>query len=338
MNSDISRQIYEDEIRPWLPPRIIDCHAHVTLAHHMGPLSPERIASNWAMEVGLEQSWEQLSDNYRLLFGDLEVRALAFGGVFREVDIERNNSYVLEGLSRPELCAGALCVTRPEWNGGAVRRALERGFVGIKPYPDLAPQCTNEVSIFDFVPRAHLAALDEMGAILMLHLPRKRRLGDPDNIRELLEISDTYPRVKTIVAHIGRSFCLPTARKGLPSLAGRANMWFDTSANLNADVFAYAIETVGPDRILFGSDLPVTLMRGVREHVGEDYINYTDAPYSWNTNRKSPEEEAAYTYFLYEELRALIEAVRRTGGELDIMEMIMYSNAVGVGVGVARTQ
>lgn len=338
MNSTVSKDIYENEIGPWLPERIIDCHVHVTLAEHMGPISPERIAANWAMEVGLEQSWEQLADNYRLLFNDREVRALAFGGVFCEVDIESNNSYVLQGLSRPELCAGVLCVTHPEWDGEAVTRALMSGFIGIKPYPDLAAQGTNEVSIFDFLPRAHLAALDENGGILMLHLPRKRRLGDPDNLKELAEISDAYPRVRIIVAHIGRSFCLPAARRGLPGLAGRANMWFDTSANLNADVFEYAIETVGPDRILFGSDLPVTLMRGVREHVGDDYVNYTDAPYSWNTNRKSPEEEAAYTYYLYEELRALIEAVRRVGAGRDVMEMIMCSNAAALGIGEARIQ
>ena len=72
------------------------------------------------------------------------------------------------------------------------------------------------------------------------------------------------------------------------------------------------------------TDLPITLIRGVREYVGERYINFTDAPYSWNTDRKSPEGEARYTFFLYEELRALITALGRVGmGKA----AILYSNA-----------
>ena len=322
----VDARVYQDEIRPWLPDEIVDIHTHVVLAEHVAPISPERMAANWALEVGIEQSWEDLRENYRSLFADQRVTALAFGGVFQEVDIEASNSYVLSGANDPRNNALGLLVTRPEWDADVIAEAISQGFVGIKPYPDLAPQPTGEVSIFDFCPRSHLEALNELKGILMLHLPRAGRLGDADNIRELVELSESYPDIKLIVAHIGRSFCLPTARKGLPSLAKNESVYFDTSANLNADVFWYAIETVGADRLLFGSDLPITLMRGVREHIGEEYINHTDAPYSWNTNRKSPEEEAQYTYFLYEELRALIAAAQRSGIGKAGLEKILYSN------------
>ena len=275
----------------------------------------------------MQQSWDELRYNYSLLFPDRKVSSLAFGSVFRETDIERNNDYVLAGVKRQENRAAGLLVTRPEWDPTVISRAVRDGFSGIKPYPDLAPVESSEVSIFDFAPKEHLAALDETSGILMLHLPRAGRLADKDNIRELTEISQTYPSIKLIVAHIGRSFCLPTASKGLPSFVQAANIFFDTSANLNADVFQYALETVGPDRILFGSDLPITLMRGMREHLGDKYVNYTDAPYSWNVNRKSPSEEARYTYFLYEEIRAIITAMDRSGLGKEIAGKIFYSNS-----------
>ncbi len=51
---------------------------------------------------------------------------------------------------------------------------------------------------------------------------------------------------------------------GLPHFADDPGLYFDISANLNADVFHYALGTIGPERLLFGSDLPVTMMRGVR--------------------------------------------------------------------------
>jgi microsomal dipeptidase-like Zn-dependent dipeptidase len=322
----IDVQVYEEELLAWLPRQIIDCHVHVGLKEHCGAIAPERIAANWAIEVGADQTWQQLRSNLDMLFPEQEVHVLAFGVPFREVDLVQNNDYVLRGVLDPANRAAGLFVTRPEWDASLIELAMSRGFVGIKPYPDLAPHKNGEPSIFDFLPHAHLRVLDACGGILLLHLPRKRRLGDPDNIRELIEIHNMYSNIKIIVAHIGRAFCLPTAQKGLPHLVEYPRIFFDTAANLNADVFQYALEIIGPDRILYGSDLPITLMRGVREHLGENYINYTDAPYSWNVNRKSPNEEAKYTYYLYEEIKALIKAVQRAGLGMAEFEKIMRSN------------
>lgn len=304
------------------------------LAEHCGPITAERLKTNWALEVGVEQSWADLRQAYSTLFADREVRPLAFGGVFQETDIGRNNDYVLKGAQDARNLACALMVTKPEWDAEMIRQGLSAGYVGIKPYPDLALPSSTE-SIYEFLPKAHLDALDEASGILTLHLPRAGRLADLDNIRELLEITNQYPRIKMIVAHIGRSFCLPTAQAGLPQFVNSPGIFFDTSANLNSDVFRFALDTIGPDRILFGGDLPITTMRGVREHIGDNYINYTDAPYSWNVNRKSPEEEANYTYFLYEELRALIRAVEHGGFGRRAMEKIMYSNGAGILPGLA---
>jgi len=326
-NRPTDTQVYDNELLPWLPPRIIDCHVHIALKEHCGPIPPERVASNWAMEVGAEQSWEQLKECLQELFPRQQVSVLAFGVPFREINLELNNDYVLRGLSDSANMAQGLFVTRPEWDASLVDLAMERGFVGTKPYPDLAPRSSCEPGLYDFVPEAQLEVLNSRSGILMLHLPRQGRLADLQNISELLRMHRAYPRVKIIVAHIGRSFCLPTAQNGLPHFVDCPGIYFDTSANLNPHVFSYALETIGPGRMLYGSDLPITLMRGVRECVGETYVNYTDEPYSWNVNRKSPEEEARYTYYLYEEIRALIEAVRRTGMGKDALERIMYGNA-----------
>jgi uncharacterized protein len=335
IRKQLDQQVYNDQIAPWLPETVIDCHVHVGLAEHCGPFSPERRKANWALEVGIEQSWDDLRDTYGALFPDRAVSPLAFGGVFQETHVERNNDYILSGVADAKNSSWGLMVTRPEWDAQVVRDGLSAGFVGIKPYPDLALPSLAEPSIYDFLPKSHLAILDEAAGVLMLHLPRAGRLADPDNIRELLEISNDYPRIKMIVAHIGRSFCLPTAKIGLPHFVESTRIRFDTSANLNSDVFRFALDTLGPDRILFGSDLPITLMRGVREHVGDKYINYTDAPYSWNRDRKLPEEEANYTYFLYEELRALVTVVEKGGFGKEAMKKIMYSNAARILPGLA---
>ena len=325
--TDLDRAVYRDEIEPWLPDRILDFHVHVSLPEHTGPIAPERIASNWAMEVGTEQSWEDLRSVYASLFPDRQVACVAFGNVYQETHTDANNAYVLDGARQTDNRAVALLCTRPEWPAERVAEGLGRGYAGIKPYPDLVPG-GGEVSVFDFLPHRHLRPLDEAGGILMLHLPRAGRVGDPNNVREIREIRQRYPRVRVVIAHVGRAYCLPTAQRGLPGLADDAGIVFDISANLNGDVFRYALDLVGPDRLLFGSDLPITLLRGMREHVGDKYINYTSALYSWNTNRKSPEDEARYTFFLYEEIRALIGAIERSGLDKAAMARIMHDNGM----------
>jgi len=321
----VDRRIYEEEIAPWLPPVVFDAHVHVSLPENEGTLSPERKQEMWAAEVAVSQTWDELRANYAAMFPDREVRSLAFGNPYREAATELDNAYVLAGCRDTD--SFALAVTRPQWPGDAIAEMMSEGFVGIKPYPDLAPCGAANASVYDFVPRSQLAVLDSLGGVMMLHLPRPGRLADSDNIREVMGIRRDYPSIRMILAHVGRAYCLPTAMAGLPYLADDAGLYFDISANLNADVFEYALKTVGPERLLFGSDLPITKMRGVREHVDDRYINYTDGPYSWNTNRKSPEQEADYTFYLYEELRALIAAVGRAGMGKAELDQMLYGNA-----------
>ena len=323
----VDRQVYEDELLPWLPERIIDLHLHVYLEKHMDPATPERKAERWPIEIASQQSFEEMRANFKMLFPRQRVHGLVFANVSRETHIEENNAYVLEGLNDPRNDIDALFVTRPEWDASVITDAMRKGFVGIKPYPDLSPQKSREVGIFDFLPKTHLAELNRLRGIVMLHLPRVGRLGDPNNIRELLELNDEFPDLRLVVAHVGRAYCMPTLKRGLPPFKDRPGVLFDITANVNPDVMEYALETVGPDRLHYGSDLPVMLMRGIREYEGENYINFTNGPYSWNKNRKSPEVEARYTYFVYEELRALIKAVQRLGLGREVVEQILYTNS-----------
>ncbi len=321
------RRIYEEELSPWLPERIYDCHVHISIPKNCGHFSQERRNQFWTMEVGVFQTWEEMRANHRLLFPGRDVDSLVFGGVYREQDSRSGNDYVLSGIRNPLNRADGLLVTRPEWDAAVIEDAMAKGFLGIKPYPDLAAQESLEVSIYDFLPHSHLTALNQLNGVLMLPLPRAGRLGDPDNIRELLEIAERYPSIRLIVAHIGRAYCLPAAQESLPRFADMQGIFFDTAANLNADVFQLTMETMGPDRMLFGTDLPLMMMRGCRDHLGADYVNYTNGPYSWNTNRKSPEEEARYTYYVYEQLRALIKAAKNAGLDKPAFHKILYHNA-----------
>lgn len=324
---EIDRTVYKDLLEPWLPKHIIDFHVHINLPEHYGEIAPERSELIWAMEIATSFSWEEMREIYGLLLPNQEVETLAFGGVYREVDIPANNEYVLRGARDPMNHAHGLMVTKPEWDPSSLRDGMKAGFKGIKPYPDLAPQGMDDASIYDFLPHCHLSVMNEFGGIIVLHLPKRGRIADPDNIRELLEIAHGYPNVKLVVAHVGRSYCLPTAEMHLDHFRNEPGVHFDIAANLNSDVFRYALDIVGPDRLIYGSDLPVMLMRGIREHVGDKYINYSDGEYGWNVNRKCAADEAVYTFYIYEELIALKRAVDAAGMGADALKKIMCTNA-----------
>lgn len=323
----VSTNVYTEKISPFLPKKIIDIHVHLGLPEFISPISKERLSLMWALEVANSFSWEELNKWFAALFPDKEMLGLVFGFPFQESDIERGNTYVLDGLKKYTGTFFGLLVTKPEDEAGRLDKAMQQGFLGIKPYPDFAPGGYGDVSIFDFLPHEHLNVLNQHKAILMLHIPRKDRLADPDNIREILQIHEKYPDIKFIVAHIGRAYCLPTAERGLPQLAQAPGLYYDFAANLNADVLEYAIDLVGADKILYGSDLPVALMKGIREHVGEKYYNFTSGDYSWNTDRKPAEIEAKYTYFIYEQLLALIKAAENFENSEEVIEKIVYTNS-----------
>jgi len=303
---------YEGELRDFLPRRIIDCHTHIGLADHVGQLPDERRREMWALDVAQELPVEQLNAWNARLFPGHDTQACAFGWPIRECDLERSNAYVAQSAAQ---LRATFLVTDPRWPPGRVRDLVTGGgFAGLKPYPDLAGEAaSSEAAIPEYFPESHQGVAEELGLVVMLHLPRRERLRDPRNLAEVRALSQARPTVPVIVAHIGRAYTMSFAEGSLHQLADLENVHFDFAMNLNAQVIALCLREVGASRLLYGSDLPIGLMRGMREHRGDQYINYTDGDYVWNTDRKPPEVEATYTLFLYEQLRAFRLASEQTG-------------------------
>ena len=130
-----------------------------------------------------------------------------------------------------------------------------------------------------------------------------------------------------MIAHLGRSYAGGYARKGFPPLAEDDGILFDTSGVLNPAVFALALDRIGPERLMFGTDQPIFYMRGRRRWEGDQYINLTSGDYSWNVNREPPEVEATYTLSLYEAMAACIDTCRALGFDEATLHAIFHANA-----------
>ncbi len=308
----LDARFYEEHLKPRLPWRIFDAHVHLNLPEHIAMVPEERWRTDWALESGHLLPVEDAYACARELFPEARYAIAGMPWPIREADLAANNRYLAE--KRAEGLLHPFLAVRPEWDPEEIERELqEGGFVGFKPYGDMVSGVKGaELSIFDFLPRRQLEILDRRGLALLLHLPRRERIADPDNVRELREIRDRYPRVTVIVAHLGRSFCPYYLREGLRQLGRDAEgLHFDTSAVINPETYQVAFDSLPAERILFGTDIPILFWHGRRTWTEREYRNLCREPFSWNVHREPPEVEATYTLFLYEQMKAILDACDR---------------------------
>jgi hypothetical protein len=149
----------------------------------------------------------------------------------------------------------------------------------------------------------------------------------------MLEIERTYPNIKLIIAHVGRAYCPEDVGDAFATLAKTEKMMFDFSANTNAQVFEQLIRTVGPRRILFGSDLPITRMRMRRICNQGNYVNlvprglYGDVSEDPHMREVDGPEAEILSLFLYEQIEAFRRAAERTALTRRDIEDVFYYNA-----------
>ena len=331
----VDREFYAQRLRDWLPDGIIDIHTHVWLKRFNEKKKEllKRTAS-WPSMVADENTVEDLIETYRLLFPGKTVIPLMFTNVVPEGNLDQANDYV-SGVSRKHDFP-ALIFSHPHWDAAELEKRIQEGnFLGAKSYLSLAPSrlLPSEIRIFDFFPHHHLAVLNKHGLLMMLHIPRNDRLRDPVNLAQMLEIEERYPDIKLIIAHVGRAYCPEDIGDAFTVLAKTRTMCFDISANTNAETFRRLLETVGPKRVLFGSDLPVLRMRTRRICERGRYINlvpqgmYGDV--SADNHMREVEGGAAeeLTFFMYEELDAFRRAARAVKLRAGDIEDVFHNNA-----------
>jgi len=334
--TDHDRQIYEQELRYFLPRKIIDIHTHVWLESLIKKKSGEFRAVTWPTLVASDNSIEDLQETYRLMFPDKEVSALFFGSS-KPGYMDAINDYTAQCSKKSGF--PALYYSTPDESPERLEQKIRAGgFLGLKSYLNLAPSYIpeNEIRIFDFFPKNQLKKMDEMGAIVMLHIPRSGRLKDPVNLHQIVELKREFPRVGLIVAHIGRAYCQCDIGDAFTFLAQCPDLMFDFSANCCDDAMEALLRAVGPKHVMFGSDLPILRMRTRRITENGTYINlvppglYGDPKQDPHLREVSPEEAEKITFFMYEELLAFKRVARKLRLSAGDLEDVFYNNAAAM--------
>jgi uncharacterized protein len=329
------RSFYEKNIKRYLPEKMIDIHTHIWLKGHIGQMTaaPARTVA-WPSMVAADNSVEDLIQTYLILFPGKTVTPMVFSQVVPECDLQSGNEYVRDCAAKHGF--PSLMVMRPELDADEMEKSIKaKGFNGIKVYLTFSKAYIpeKEIRIYDFVPHHQLEVLNRRGLILMLHIPRDGRLGDPVNLEQLAEIDREYPDISVIIAHVGRAYCPEDVKNAFEVLTKTNNLLFDISANTNPEVFEKLINFIGPKRILFGSDLPVLRMRSGRICENGRYINlvpkgfYGDVSKDLHMREIDGPDAQKLTFLLYEEIDAFRRASEKCGLDHKDIEDIFYNNA-----------
>lgn len=323
----IDGPIYWAEIAPLLPHTVLDFHTHAWRTSDFAvPPSDATRRSPSLVFVTDHFPVAALQHTVAQLFPGKEYQTLTFGFPFAEIALARNNEHIRQSIADGSVEAGLLLV-RPEDKQPDIRRAVVEGcFVGLKPYWTFVHgKAQNDVLLEDMLTPDHLRVADELGLIVLIHLPRKKRLACPHNIAALQRMSAEYPNAKLVVAHVGRSYCEWTLREGLRPVAELPNVYFDTTFIQNSVVFEYLFEHVPVSRILYGSDLPASAVHGQVVCVNGVNLFVTRDAYPWSLSR--PGEPVECTLMAYESLRAVRDGAERAGISSQALQAVFYRNA-----------
>ncbi len=316
-------KIFREELDEFLPEKILDFHVHV---FNEGVVPTNKPFSCGGHPI-THYTYEDLAQNLDECFPKRETSAVCFGLPFPDHNRELNNQYVGGSADKKRFFPLRLfdpVIDCPE----SVEHDLDNlGFLGLKPYPDYVRKPNvNDAQIDEMLPDWVMRIANERRLLIMLHIPRKARLADPLNQKQIAEYCRRYPHARIILAHVGRAYYLKNIIGYLDMIKDFPNLYFDLAMVMHWEVIEYLFKHVPAERILFASDIPIALAPGKSVEINDQYTYVTPVP--WSLSISDDHGKLVFTSFLYEELRAIRKAIERLGLSRDFVKGLFYENGM----------
>ncbi len=316
---------YRGEVRPVLPPAVLDFHAHVWSRSHWRQAPAEGSRGGRYMVVETEYPVESLAADARRIFPDNAYRAVCFGMPTPQADIGKTNRYLAEaavsGWLHPLMLAGKGLMMREE-----LERALAtRAYKGYKVFLNWLGDDYGERTIQDMLSPVEMEPADRRRLIVLLHVPRAGRLADPVIQEGVRTLARDYPRAQIVLAHCGRCYLPDEMQKAVGCLKGLDNVWLDTAMVMDPTVLQIVMEELGPERLLFATDFPVAAMRGRRVYALDHWVDLVlpgPAPSAYRV--ASPDIRASF--MVYEIVLAIRRAAEQAGISAGELRAIFHDN------------
>ncbi|HPM81657.1 MAG TPA: aminotransferase class III-fold pyridoxal phosphate-dependent enzyme [Candidatus Anammoximicrobium sp.] len=303
-----------------LPGQLFDAHAHLYEQAHIGPgialiqSGPVTAGAGvWHRCLGQQLGAARLK------------HALCLPFPSRGGDAAAANRFLVKEVRRRKQLRG-LVLAGPATPRAEIESLLEANpqIVGFKVYHFLAPRAdTFQCEPSEYIPDWVWQLADARGLVILLHLVRDGALADRANQRYIRRCCQRFPQAKLVLAHAGRGFHAPNTARGVASLRGLTNVWFDTSAICEPDPIAAILDEFGPRRVLWGSDFPVSQQRGRCVTLGTGFAWITTDQVDWN-------QRAFFgrpVLVGLESTRALLDAADRLGLDSADLQDLFHDNA-----------
>ncbi len=296
--TDWDRELFDNELDSFVPPVIFDAHAHTYRVDHFPEGTVPAYLSAGPAVGGLatfDREMEQVIPRRK-------TEGLFFPYPHPRVTIEAPNEFLAQELKQRPGSRGQMLIT-PDLDPERMREIVRRHkFVGLKCYHVYSPKKpTFDAYIEDFLPESQVKVAHEEGLSITLHMVRSRALADVANQETIRRYCETYPNMRMILAHAARGFNAHHTVLGIHSLRGIQNVWFDTSAVTDCGAIEAIINTMGHKRVLYGSDFPVSHLRGRCVGLGDSFL-WISAD---NTNLEVPYAKLDLALVAHESLRCL---------------------------------
>jgi len=259
------RAFYERELASFLPDRVFDAHCHLWHADHATIRMPG---------VPVTAGYAEYAAWIQHLHPGRDVRALFIPFPDKQGDPAHANQWMHDQLEGQRSRCRGLHLVRPQDDPEHVRQEARRlGLCGLKCYHFYAAgEATWEADIPAYLPEPLVRVAHEEGWVITLHLVKSRAIADAGNIHWVRRYCKAYPNMRLILAHSGRAFLPSHNLEALEQLADLDNLWFDSSANCEAMAHAAILRVMGHRRLMYGSDFPVSHLRGRSLAAGDSFV------------------------------------------------------------------
>jgi len=266
-----------EKLADFLPDKLFDTHIHPFDATYTPDLAePGSIFETCGPVVTVDTYMEQqgrLLGNYKKVRANLIIcpeRSMMVPGSKNRQGIV---DFLVGELEKHPGCVGEVpvfaCDTKEEIEAMLVHPRI----VGFKCYHwTVQKDNTWQCYLDEYLPQAAWEVANERGLCITLHMVRDLALADPDNLAQICANAAKYPNAKLILAHAARGFASWTVMDTVEQVAKYPNIYFDFSAVCEPLPFMAIIKAVGHKRVMWGSDYPVTMMRGKCVSVGSEFL------------------------------------------------------------------
>ena len=276
--SSADRGLYKQLVGDFVPPDAFDAHAHLYDLKHLVPEAEFKAPHDSA--IGLRQ----LADCMERWMGASTIRnGLYFPFPVPWVDTAGANRFLFESLEDHPGSRGLMLIRPDDDPATTESTLLHCGFRGFKVYHVFADRPdTFLAQQHEFLPEWAWELSELHGLAIMMHMVFPTALQDERNQTYIVEHCLQYPNAKLILAHAARGFNAQHTVNGIASLRGLPNVWFDTSAICESAAFEAILETFGTTRLMYGSDFPVSELRGRCIGAGDGFYWLHDHNAQWD--------------------------------------------------------